>query len=126
MKKFAGTIVKVFICAMLFAVAVDTYALNGRQIKARMKARLSQIDTFKQQGVIGETNRGYLKLLKSNAQAKSLVDAENKDRKLIYAAIAKQQKVSVDLVEKRRAMMIARRAVRGVMLQDANGKWYKK
>ena len=126
MKKFAGTIVKVFVCAMLFAVTVDTYALNGRQIKARMKARLSQIDTFKQQGVIGENNKGYLELLKKNAQAKKIVDAENKDRKLIYTAIARQQKVSADLVGKRRAIMIAKRAIKGVMLQDAKGKWYKK
>lgn len=126
MKKFAATIVKIFVCAMLFAVTVDTYALNSRQVKARMKARLSQIDTFKQQGVIGENNKGYLELLKKNTQAQKLVNAENKDRQLIYAAIAKQQNVSADLVGKRRAIMIARRAIRGVMLQDANGKWYKK
>jgi uncharacterized protein YdbL (DUF1318 family) len=126
MKKFAGTIVKIFICAMLFAVTVDTYALNARQIKGRMKARLSQVDILKQQGIIGENNKGYLELLKKNAQAEKLVAAENKDRKLIYTAIARQQKVTADLVGKRRAIMIAKRAVKGVMLQNAKGKWYKK
>jgi hypothetical protein len=126
MKKFAGTIVKIFICAMLFAVTVDTYALNARQIKGRMKARLSQVDILKQQGIIGENNKGYLELLKKNAQAEKLVAAENKDRKLIYTAIARQQNVTADLVGKRRAIMIAKRAVKGVMLQDAKGKWYKK
>jgi uncharacterized protein YdbL (DUF1318 family) len=54
------------------------------------------------------------------------VDAENQDRKTVYAAIAKQQGTGIDVVEKHRAAQIERIAKPGTWLQDANGKWYKK
>jgi uncharacterized protein len=54
------------------------------------------------------------------------VAAENKDRKTIYAYIAKQQNTSLDLVEKRRAIALAERAAPGEFIQNADGSWIKK
>ncbi|MCP3967691.1 MAG: YdbL family protein [Lentisphaerae bacterium] len=117
---------KIVICAMMLTLAAGTVFAGTREIKARMKARFPQIENFKNQGVIGENNKGYLEVLKTNADAKKLVGSENKDREAVYRAIARQQKASAELVGKRRAMMIARRAPKGHMLQNAKGKWYKK
>jgi hypothetical protein len=55
-----------------------------------------------------------------------VVAAENKDRKLVYEAIAKKQGTTTEVVGKHRAVQIAGKAKTGEWLQDANGKWYQK
>ena len=55
-----------------------------------------------------------------------VVKAENRDRKSVYDAIAKKQGTTAEVVGKHRAAQIAAKAWAGQMLQDANGKWYKK
>lgn len=102
----------------LFAGAAD--------IKAKMKARLPQIENLKNKGDLGENSQGYLTVLKKNVDAAKLVEEENKDRKLIYTALAKKLKTTVELVGKRRAIQIAERSPKGQMIQDASGKWKKK
>ena len=106
--------------------AIPASADNASTIKQRMEQRLPQIDSLKTQGVIGENNAGYLAVLKDNASAKALADAENKDRAAVYQAIAKKTGTSADLVGKRRAAQIAEIAGPGQMIQDAAGKWLKK
>ena len=106
--------------------AIPASADNASTIKQRMEQRLPQIDSLKTQGVIGENNAGYLAVLKDNASAKALADAENKDRAAVYQAIAKKTGTSADLVGKRRAAQIAEIAGPGQMIQDAAGKWVKK
>ncbi|QSH40876.1 YdbL family protein [Lentisphaerota bacterium ZTH] len=117
---------KITVCAMMLTLTAVTVFGGAKEIKARMKARLPQLEVLKQQGVIGENNKGYLEVLKTDDEAKKLVEAENKDRKVVYTAIARQQKVSVEMVGKRRALMIAKRAPKGQMLQGPKGKWYSK
>ena len=51
---------------------------------------------------------------------------ENRDRKLVYEAIAKNQGTTVEVVGRHRAVQIADKALAGEWLQDANGKWYQK
>ena len=126
MKKLINTLMKVAVCAMLLTVSAQAFGVTAKQIKQRMIARYPQIKAFLQKGIVGENNKGYLKLLKNDANAKKIVEAENNDRKIIYTAIAKQQNATPELVGKRRAIMIAKRASKGYMLQDAKGKWYKK
>lgn len=103
----------------------STAALCGG-IKERMKARLPAIVQLKTAGVIGETNTGLLAFVGSNKQEQALVDAENKDRQLVYGAIAKQQGTTAAVVGQRRALQIAEKAKPGEWLQDAGGKWYQK
>ena len=52
--------------------------------------------------------------------------AENSDRLKLYTAIAKKRGTTPENVGAQRAIQIANTAKSGVMLQDANGKWYKK
>ena len=99
---------------------------GAAQIKASMKARLPKVEALKSQAVLGENNLGYITVLKNSANATVLAAAENKDRKVIYNALAKKLRTTAALVGKRRAKQIASRAPKGQMIQDAKGKWIKK
>src|SRR5438046_1439942 len=67
-------------------------------VKARMSQRLSKLDQLKSSGVIGENYRGLLELRGGDADAGDAVAAENRDRNMVYAEIAKQTGTSVDQV----------------------------
>ncbi len=116
------------IVSVLLSVLLMTTSCYAGNIKARFKKRLPEIVALKKKGIIGETHRGYLAFVKKtpDPKAKSLVQAENRDRRIVYQAIAKQQGVAVEVVEKRRALQIARKSPRGFWLQDQNGRWYRK
>ncbi len=95
-------------------------------IKARMKNRLPVIKELKAQGVVGEDNKGYLQFVGGKQAKPDVVAAENKDRQTVYAAIAKQQGTTAELVGQRRALQIAKRANKGEWVQDSSGKWIQK
>jgi len=99
---------------------------GSEKIKARMKERLPVIKALKAEGVIGENNIGNLEFIGNNKAKEDVVNAENSDREKVYSAIAKQQGTTVDLVGKRRATQIAKKAKSGQWIQDQNGKWYQK
>ncbi|MEJ2165402.1 MAG: YdbL family protein [Desulfobacterales bacterium] len=99
---------------------------SASDIKQRMIARLPVIKSLKDKGIVGENNRGYLEFIGKKKEKAEVVAAENKDRKLVYEAIAKQQSTTVEVVGRHRAAQIAEKAQSGEWLQDANGKWYKK
>ncbi|OCC14286.1 hypothetical protein DBT_2275 [Dissulfuribacter thermophilus] len=104
------------------AFAVDPI----KEAKARMLKRIPAILELKQKGIVGENNRGFLELIRQDKRAKKLVDDENRDRRIIYAFISKQQGVSIDVVERLRAKQIRHKARPGEWLQDQTGRWYKK
>lgn len=95
-------------------------------IKERMKKRLPVISSLKAQGIVGETNQGYLGFVTAKQDGANVIAAENKDRKIIYTHIAKQQGVSVELVQKRRARVLSDRAKPGFYIQNDAGVWVKK
>ena len=95
-------------------------------IKARMKDRLPVIIELKAKGIVGENNQGYLEFIGGKQANADVVAAENKDRQTVYAAIAKQQGTTAELVGKRRALQIAKNANKGEWVQDASGKWFQK
>jgi uncharacterized protein YdbL (DUF1318 family) len=111
---------------MLGAVTVTVRAEDLGAVKTRMKQRLSQLDEFKSQGVIGENNRGLVELRGGGVDAGDVVAAENRDRGIVYAAIAKKIGTTPDEVGRVRARHIAARSASGVWLQRADGTWYKK
>jgi len=122
---------KFFIISILLSLSVLCVAgalafAGSKEIKARMKARVPVINSLKDNGIVGESYRGYLEFVGSKKPGGDVVDAENSDRKKVYSAIAKQQGVNAELVGKRRAKQIAQRAKPGHWIQNENGKWYQK
>lgn len=90
--------------------------------------RYARLAELKSQGAVGENNRGYAEVL-SGAEAKSLVDAENKDRRIIYRAITEQNGLGADAlstVEKVFAQVQQEKARAGEKIQAEDGRWIAK
>jgi uncharacterized protein YdbL (DUF1318 family) len=113
----------IFLVIGFFVLGVSA---SADDIKTRMKKRLPVIRELKAKGIVGEDNKGYLQFVGEQKTKTDVVAAENKDRKTVYAAIAKQQATTAELVGKRRALQISQKAGPGEWVQDASGKWNKK
>jgi hypothetical protein len=116
---------RIAVMLLFFTAIALSAAAWGQDIKARMRDRLPALVVLKKAGVVGEDNQGYLVVRKSTDK-KSLVDAENRDRRLIYTAIARKQNTTPELVGQRRALQIAQKADPGTWIQDAGGRWRQK
>jgi uncharacterized protein YdbL (DUF1318 family) len=112
-----------FLLIGIFVAGISAFADD---IKTRMKQRLPVILELKAKGIVGENNAGYLEFIGAKREKTDVVAAENKDRKTVYTAIAKQQGTTAELVGKRRALQIAKKAGPGEWVQDASGKWIQK
>ncbi len=115
------------IFALFFIVsALTATQAVGASLKNRMKARIPEINSLKDAGIIGENNRGYLDFLGSKQPKKNVLNAENSDRKKVYSSIAKKQGVDMLLVGQRRAKQIIKITKPGHKYQTADGKWHTK
>ena len=114
------------ISLLMLSFLLSSASAFGQDIKARMKARLPIIVELKAKGIVGEDANGLLQFVGQNKEKQDVVTAENADREEVYAAIAKQQGTTAELVGKRRALQIAKKANAGDWLQDQSGKWYQK
>ncbi len=119
---------KLFIFLTLLLTTVLCTGLNSQaaSVKERMLARIPAINSLKDKGLVGENNQGYLEYRTDSKPEQQLVGDENKDRKSVYAEIAKQQKVDVTLVGQRRAKQISEIGSKGHWFQKPDGAWYKK
>ena len=114
-------------CALLLLVGSGAvYGSVMDELKARMEKRLPAIAKMKRLRAVGENNQGYLEILEEGKADRDLVQAENKDRRRVYEAIAQETGVDVDTVGRRRAKQIAERSAPGMMVQDAKGAWAAK
>ena len=127
MKKFFALSVAAF--ALAFAVPQALSAADdAATIKKNMAERKPKIEVLKKAGSIGENKTGYLEVMKDvkleDADNK-LVEAENKDRKTVYSAIAKKEGSTVEKVGELRAKQIRSKAAEGEFIQGEDGKWVK-
>ena len=112
----------------LFLLAVFVQA-ESVELKERFLQRQPLLEKMKEQGWIGENNLGFLAFLSEAGQNKEnskIVNAENQDRKTVYAEIAVKVNASAEAVGKRRAVQIAALVAVGHWLQDTDGNWYQK
>jgi uncharacterized protein YdbL (DUF1318 family) len=114
------------IVGLFSATAAVARAEDLGAVKARMSQRLSKLDQFKGQGAIGENNRGLVELRDASPAAGDVVAGENRDREIVYAALAQQTGTNAETVGRARAKQIAAGSAAGVWLQRDNGEWYKK
>ncbi|MDX2452518.1 YdbL family protein [Desulfosarcina sp.] len=115
-----------FMATVVVGVFLFSASACCGDIKQRMKDRLPRIIELKAAGIIGENSQGLLAFVGGDRQEQALVEAENKDRQLVYRAIAQQQGTTAAVVGQRRALQIAEKAKPGEWLQDAGGKWVQK
>jgi uncharacterized protein YdbL (DUF1318 family) len=123
MKQRRLTKIFAFLLIGTFVAGISAFAAD---IKTRMKQRLPVIIELKTKGIVGENNAGYLEFVGAKREKADVVAAENEDRQTVYAAIAKQQGTTAELVGKRRALQIAKKANPGEWVQDAGGNWLQK
>jgi uncharacterized protein YdbL (DUF1318 family) len=95
-------------------------------VKTRMEQRLPQVQALKAQGAVGENDRGFLEVRVGIGDAAAVVAAENQDRAVVYAEIAKRTNATADQVGRARALKIAQRSRPGEWVQDESGEWKKK
>ena len=127
MKKFLALSIAAF--ALVFAVPqILSAADDAATIKKNMAERKPKIEVLKKAGSIGENKAGYLEVMKDvklEDADKKLVDAENKDRRTVYAAIAKKEGSTVDKVGELRAKQIRAKAAEGEYIQGEDDQWIK-
>ena len=117
---------KIILFVTFFALFGSVALANGQAIKERMRKRLPVITNMKNQGLIGENNRGFLEYRSSDRPNQQVVNDENADRLTVYQMIAKKTGSTPELVGKQRAVQIAKRARKGDWLQAPEGRWYRK
>lgn len=114
--------IAIFTCLLLL---LSGSAVSAASVKERMAARIPAINSLKDEGNVGENNKGLLEFRGPKKQ-EQIVNGENKDRNMVYQVIAKKQGASPELVGKRRAKMIAQKGKKGHWFQRPDGSWYKK
>jgi len=111
--------------ACLLPASMHADELND--IKAAMKQRMAAVDQLLMAQKVGENMEGYLSVLgQLNADEDKLVQAENKDRKTVYASIASKTGSSIEKVGKSRANQIRSKAKNGIKVQKPDGSWMVK
>jgi uncharacterized protein len=107
-----------------------------RALKDSIKQRSDAIKPYMDRGNIGITQDGLLAIrgtdsmsLKERADAKQLVDAENRDREALYAEIAKANNIPRENIPKIKstfAKIWIEQARPGWSIQDSQGNWRKR
>ena len=133
MKKLLALSIAAFTLAFAVPQALSA-ADDAATIKKNMADRKPKIEVLKKAGSVGENKDGYLEAMKKDKNDKEvklsddenkLIEAENKDRKAVYAAIAKKEGSTVEKVGELRAKQIRSKAAEGEFIQGEDGKWVK-
>jgi len=117
---------KIVLFVTFFALFGSVALADENAIKERMRKRLPVITNMKNQGLIGENNRGFLEYRSSDRPNQQVVNDENADRLTVYQMIAEKTGSTPELVGKQRAVQIAERSPKGHWIQAPEGRWYRK
>lgn len=116
------------VCGLLTLAAASAGAQDLGAVQARMRQRIATLAPLKSDKSIGESNAGFLEVLQAGAPAtaREAVEAENTDRRAVYAAIAAKTGTSAEAVGRQRAKELAERSAAGLMIQREDGTWVEK
>lgn len=84
-----------------------------------------QLDTVKQQGLVGETPSGYLEVVRAEGNARAVADAINKARRDEYTRIAEKHNIPVTQVETVAGQKAIEKTPAGQFVL-IDGRWVKK
>jgi len=83
------------------------------------------LDQAKRDGLVGETNTGYIAAVKASAEVDALVADINKQRKVQYQKIAEKNGISLQAVEARAGLKAIEKTPAGEFVNTGAG-WQKK
>jgi|TARA_B110001454_G_scaffold118776_1_gene110881 uncharacterized protein YdbL (DUF1318 family) len=85
------------------------------------------LDEAREKGMLGENASGYVEITpRGNADAKAVMEEVNTKRKAKYQAIANEQNIAIEKIEKIAGEKITEKLSTGQFYKDINGKWNKK
>jgi len=84
------------------------------------------LQSAKDQGLVGETPSGYLAVVKNSADANALVTTVNAARKSLYQSIAARNGTSLAVVQVLAGKKAIEKAEPGHYVESASGGWVKK
>lgn len=132
MKKIFGLFFLILIVSS--PVLADTYDL--REITPKVQAaldgrrsRFSELENLKDQGKVGESREGLVVNLAGDPAASRIVEAENRDRELIYQEIVEQNELpknELPTVHRVFGETQRNKAKSGQQIQLENGEWVNK
>ncbi len=99
------------VLAFTLCLALPAYALD--------------LGKAKQDGLVGETNTGYIAAVKPSAEVDALVADINKQRKAQYRKIAEKNSISLQAVEARAGLKAIEKTPAGEFVNTGAG-WQKK
>lgn len=99
-------------------IAVSTLAFNN--------AHALDLESAKQQGLVGEGRNGYLGIIKSSTEVEALVSQINQKRREMYSKISSTNGTSLKAVESLAAEKAIDKTAQGHYVQDQAGSWVKK
>ena len=104
-----------------FAQADSSFATS-------MKERLPEVIKAKGEGTVGEGVDGFLHIREENASAQleKMVGLENKDRKSLFASLAKKTGGSSVAVARKFAKAMIGKGKKGHWIRSSKGTWKKK
>jgi len=105
------------------AFAQEGLSPEVEQAALRRKDRLAELVSWQEKGVIGENKSGLLEIRKreaANASLDELVNAENKDRMVIYKALAQKNQASIEEIQKPYAERLQGKAPSGTPIEVFN------
>jgi uncharacterized protein YdbL (DUF1318 family) len=115
-------------------INIDTPAIKA--IRESLVKRFSKLEPFYKKGAIGENRDGFIEMrdeaglsLTEKRDVRALIDAENKDRRNLYAEIVRANNFGQDRlkdVQKIFAKEWAGKSRPGWWVQGEDGKWEKK
>ena len=133
-KSFSWAVILVFLALGNLSCREHGYRLQKTPVVQKVlnnrKSRVHELQVIKAKGLIGENNKGFIEILKPvQPKEKSLVEAENHDRKFIYDTVVTQNhlgtkgltKTEEDFAKTHRA-----RAKKMDLIQTASGEWVQK
>lgn len=103
---------------LVLCLAVPAFSMGLDEAK-------SQLETAKQQGLVGETPTGYLEVVKAEGNASGIVEAINKARRDEYARIAEKHDIPVTQVETVAGQKALEKTPAGQYIL-VDGEWVKK
>jgi len=131
MKKLNFKTIVLYCVLTIFSVATISAAQDTKDaIKSRMKERFAKISELKKSGKIGETPLGFAEAVNKefaqDEEINKLITAENNDRRLLYALIAKESQTSVEEVGMGNAKRYFQKASDSDYFKTQAGEWKQK